>query len=136
MLDEFYLGRFVESHCPGLILTALVIEMLVSPAADYHPHFGGVLAAFVWLVVVAAAIYMASRQLARWPGCGGLPRLLEAFRGPDHSYSHPAPLAELALSCSTLWGIVERAHRVPRSPGTALAESFIAYLVIASPPWR
>jgi len=133
---ESYLVRFVKSHRSGLILTALVIEMLVSPAADYHPHFGAVLAAFVWLVIVAAANYMASRELVRWvvlplAGVWALARLLEAFAGPNHLYSHMAPLAGLALSCTILWGIFERAHRVPRRPGAALAESFIAYLVIA-----
>jgi len=135
MKDESYLARFVKSHRSGLILTALVIEMLVSPAADYHPHIGAVLAAFVWLVIVAAANYLASRELVRWvvlplAGVWAFARLLEAFAG-GHLYSHLAPLAGLALSCSILWGIFERAHRVPRSPGTALAESFIAYLVIA-----
>jgi putative flippase GtrA len=66
---ESYLARFVKSHRSGLILTTPVIEMLVSPAADYHPHIGAVLAAFIWLVIVAAANYMASRELMCWSCC-------------------------------------------------------------------
>jgi len=104
---ESYLARFVKSHRSGLILTTLVIEMLVSPAADYHPHIGAVLAAFIWLVIVAAANYMASRELMCWvvlplAGVWALARLLEAFASPDHPYSHLATLAGLALSCSIL----------------------------------
>jgi len=84
-----------------LILTALVIEMLVSPAADYHPHFDAVLAA------LRLARHRCREELHGEPatralgrgaaGMWGLARLLETFAGPDHPYSHLAPLAGLAL---------------------------------------
>lgn len=110
--------------------------MLISPVADYHPHLGAVLAGLIWLMIILAARYMAPHRLVRWvvlpiAGLWAVARLVEAFGNPDHLYSHLAPVMGLALSCALLWGILERSHRISRSPGTAIAESFIAYLVIA-----
>ena len=90
MKPESYLAGFVKSHRSGLILTALVIEMLVSPAADYHPH--------VWPSAGGLRLARnrchgelhgepATRALGR-AGAGrgvGLARLLEAFAGPGPS---------------------------------------------------
>jgi len=109
--------------------------MIISPAADYHPHLGAVLAGFIWLVIILAAVYLASHRFVRWvilplAALWALARLLEAFGNPQHLYARLAPLAGLALSCALLWGIVERGHLVLRSPRTAVAEAFIAYLLI------
>ncbi len=132
---ESRLVRFVRTYRSGLIAGALVAEMIISPAADYHPHIGAIFAAFVWLVIIMAASYLASHRFVRFvvipvAGLWALARLLEAFGNPHHLYSRMAPLAGLALSCSLLWGIFERG-RVLRTPKTALAEAFIAYLLIA-----
>lgn len=110
--------------------------MIISPAADYHPHFGAILAGLIWLVIIVSASYLASHRLVRWiilplAGVWAVARLLEAFGNPHHLYARLAPLAGLALSCALLWGIVERGQRVLRAPRTAVAEAFIAYLLIA-----
>ena len=135
-MTESRLLQFVRANRSGLIACALVAEMIVSPAADYHPHFGAVLAGLIWLVIILAACYLASHDLVRrvilpLAGLWALARLLEAFGNPQHLYSRLAPLAGLALSCALLWGIVERGQRVLRAPRTAVAEAFIAYLLIA-----
>jgi len=136
MKKEPKLIRFAKEHRSGLIVFALVAEMAISPAADYHPHFGAILAAFIWLVIILAARYMAAPRLVRWvvlpiAGLWAVARLLEAFGSPDHFYSRLAPVMGLALSCALVWGIVERTREVARTPGEAIAESFIAYLIIA-----
>ena len=132
---ESRLVQFIRTRRSGLIAGALVAEMIISPAADYHPHFGAVLAAFIWLVIITAASYLASHRFVRLAvipvaGLWALARLLEAFGNPHHLYSRLAPVAGLALSCTLLWGIFERSHRILRAPRTALAEAFIAYLLI------
>jgi len=136
MKKESELIRFLKRHRSGLIVCALVGEMVVSPAADYHPHFGAILAAFIWLVIILAARYMAARRLVRWvvlpiAALWAIARLLEAFGGPDHFYGRLAPVMGFALSCALVWGIIERTRVVPRTPIEAIAESFIAYLIIA-----
>ena len=133
---ESRLVRFIRTHRSGLIAGALVAEVIISPAADYHPHFGAVLAALILLVIVTAASYLARHRFVHLvvmpvAGLWALARLFEAFGNPHHLYSQLAPLAGLTLSCTLLWGIVERGHRVLRAPRTALAEAFIAYLLIA-----
>lgn len=128
--------EWVQRYRSELLACLLVAEMLISPVADYHPHAGAALAAFIWLVVILAARYMAARRLvlmvvlplaALWV----IARLLEAFGDPSRSYSRLAPMAGFLLSLSLLWGIVERSHASARTMRTAIAESFIAYLLIA-----
>lgn len=136
MKTQSKLLQFAQTHRSSLIACALVVEMLVSPAADYHPHLGAVLAGLIWLFIILAASYLASHDMVRrvvlpLAGVWVLTRLLEAFGNPHHFYSRLAPLAGLALSCALLWGIFERGHRVLRAPRTAVAEAFIAYLLIA-----
>jgi len=129
------LTRFLEHYRSHLLAGIFVAEMLISPAADYHPHLGGVLAGCMWLVLLVAARYMASRHMVRkvilplavlWV----IARLLEAFGDGTHLYSRVAPVTGFVLSCALLWGISERRKQV--LPGTAIAESFIAYLLIAT----
>jgi Ion channel len=136
MKKESNLIRFVQTHRSGLIVCVLVAEMVISPVADYHPHLGAVVAGSVWLLIIVAARYMAAYRLVRWvvlpiAGLWAVARLLEAFGNQGHVYSRLAPVLGLALSCTLLWGIMERAHQVRRSPGTAVAEALIAYLLIA-----
>ncbi len=128
------LHRFLQTHRSHLLAGVLIAEMLISPAADFHPYIGAVLAGSMWLVVILAARYMAGRGVVRWAilpfaGLWVVARLLEAFGNPAQFYTRLAPLMGLALSCALLWGISERRSQV--SPGTAVAESFIAYLLIA-----
>jgi len=125
---------FLETYRSHILACVLVVEMLISPAADYHPHLGALLAGSMWLVVILAARHMAGRGVVRrailpiaalWV----LARLLEAFGDQSQFYTHMAPVLGLALSCALLWGISERQKQV--SPSIAIAESFIAYLLIA-----
>jgi len=129
------LGRFLESYRSHLLAGIFVAEMLISPAVDYRPHVGALLAAGMWLVVILAVRYMAGRSLVRFAilplaAVWVAARLLEAFGDGTHFYSRMAPVAGLALSFALLWGISERRKQV--SPGEAIAESFIAYLLIAT----
>ncbi len=129
------LSRFLDTYRSHLLAGILVAEMLISPAADYHPHLGGVLAAGMWLVVIVAARYMAGKGMVRrvvlpLAALWAIARLLEAFGDEKYFYTRLAPVMGLALSCALLWGISERRKQV--SPGTAIAESFIAYLLIAT----
>jgi hypothetical protein len=137
MPNESGLIRIVRSHRSALLLCALVIEMVIAPMADYHPHRGALLTAFVWLVFIAAAGYMANRTIVLWvilpiAFLWTIARILEAFGDPRHAYTRMAPVAGLALSCTVLWGIFERARKVPRAMSDAIAESFIGYLMIAT----
>jgi Ion channel len=129
------LGHFVETYRSHLLAGVLVAEMLISPAVDYHPHLGAVLAGCMWLVVILAARYMAGKGIVRrvilpLAALWVVARLLEAFGDERHFYARLAPVMGLALSCALLWGISERRKQV--TPGTAIAESFIAYLLIAT----
>ena len=128
-------SHFLDAYRSHLLAAVFVAEMLISPAADYNPHVGGVLAGGIWLVVIVAARHMASKGIVRkvvmplallWV----IARLLEAFGDERSFYTRLAPVMGLALSCGLLWGISERRKQV--SPGTAIAESFIAYLLIAT----
>jgi len=129
------LTRFIDTYRSHLLAGIFVAEMLISPAADYHPHIGGLLAGSMWFVVILAARRMASKGMVRkvvlplavlWV----IARLLEAFGDERSFYARLAPVMGLALSCGLLWAISERRKQV--SPGTAIAESFIAYLLIAT----
>lgn len=135
-MTESHLLRYVRTHRSTLLACILVAEMLVSPAADYHPHFGAVLAAFIWIVLLLAAFYLASARMVRWvivpiAVVWVAARLLEAFGNPAYRETRVAPIAGLVLSCAVLWALIERGHRVLRTPRTAVAEAFIAYLIIA-----
>jgi hypothetical protein len=40
MEDKFSIKRFITVHRSSLLLCVLIAEMVVSPAADYHPWVG------------------------------------------------------------------------------------------------
>jgi Ion channel len=136
MKKDSHFARFMQTHYSRVLAGVLVADMAVSPVADFHPHVGALLAGLIWLVIIAAAHYMAGRRVVRWAilpiaALWAIARLLEAFASPAHFYARMAPPMGLALSCALLWGILERSTRASRSPGSAIAESFIAYLLIA-----
>lgn len=128
--------RFIKKHGSAVLALVLVVEMLVSPAVDFHPHFGALLAGLMWVVLILAARFMSPhrfviRTVYLFAGLWFVARLLEAFGNPAHLDARLAPIFGLFLACALLWGIHMRAIHVERSPGTAIAESFIAYLLIA-----
>jgi len=137
MEDKFSIKRFVTVHRSELLLCLLIAEMIASPSADYHPWAGGLLAATMLVILLAAATAMANKKSVRrvilpiavlWL----VARALEALADHRHFYARAAPLMGLALSCAILWAIFDRARTVPRSSGTAIAEAFIGYLLIAT----
>ena len=62
---------------------------------------------------------------------GSLARMLEAFAGPGHVYSHLAPAAGLGLSCAALFIIFHRFFSVSMVTRAMLAEAFVCYLILA-----
>ena len=58
-------------------------------------------------------------------------RMLEAFAGPGHIYSHLAPAAGLGFSCAALFIIFHRFFSVHMVTRAMLAEAFVCYLIIA-----
>ena len=122
--------RFVKTYRSGLLICMLVTEMLISPAADYHPRFGALLAVSVALAILAAASYMANRRIVKvvvFPiaAIWLVARLLEAFGDRQHADARVAPAAGLALSCAILWAIFDRVRSVPQTTGTTIAEAFM-----------
>lgn len=114
---------------------ALIAQIIASPAADYHPLVGGMLALFVLLFLLVGTTYMGSKRIVRLAvlpisGIWLIARLLEAFGNRMHWYTNLAPIAGFALSVSFLWAIFERFNSVPRIPRNAIAEAFISYLVL------
>jgi voltage-gated potassium channel len=127
--------RFILRHSSELLMWALIAQIIASPAADYHPLAGGILAFFVLLVLLLGTTYMGSKKIVRFvvfpiAGVWMIARLLEAFSDRTHWYTNLAPIAGLALSVSILWAIFERFNSVPRIPRNAIAEAFISYLVL------
>jgi Ion channel len=129
--------RFVRRHRSELLMWAFIGETLASPAADRNPRAGAVLAVLVFLGIAAAGSFMANKKIVRvlvipiaviWL----LARALEEFGDPRFVYAHAAPVAGLALSIATLWAIFNHFNSVPLRPRSAIAEAFIAYLIIAT----
>jgi Na+/H+-dicarboxylate symporter len=134
---KFSISQFITDHRSALLLCVLIAEMIASPAADYHPWVGGLLAATMLAILLAAAATMANKKIVRrvilpiailWL----VARVLEALADHRHFYARAAPLMGLALSSAILWAIFDRARTVPRSSGAAIAEAFIGYLLIAT----
>ena len=137
MEDESTLVGFVKAHRTGLLLCALVAEMVASPLADYHPRIGALLALLILVALLAAASFMANRRIVKavvlpvaavWI----VARLLEAFGDRQHADARLAPAAGLALSCAVLWAIFMRVRSIPQATGTTIAEAFIGYLIIGT----
>lgn len=114
----------------------IVALQLASPLADSNPHAGGVIALVVLLSLLTGATYMADRKVVRLvvtpiAGLWVVARAFEAL-GPDHHiYSHLAPIAGLALSCSLLWAILIRFDSLPLVTADVISEAFISYMIIA-----
>ena len=128
MENRFSVVGFVKAHCSALLLSVVIIEMISSPAADYHPWVGAILAATMWVILLAAASALANRKIVRrlilpiaalWL----VARALEAFGVHRHFCARAAPVMGLALSCAILWAIFDRARTTPRSSSAAIAEA-------------
>jgi hypothetical protein len=120
-----------------MIMWCLIGEMLASPAADTHPHFGAVLGIVVLATVLAGVSYVGKTNVTRFavlPAAGLwlVARSLEAFGDRRDLYTQLSPVAGLLLSCSVLWAIFDHFSSVPEVPRSAIAEAFIGYLVIAT----
>jgi len=123
-------------HRSELLMWMLILEMLASPAADYHPHIGAALAVVSLLSLIAGVTFLADKRVVRLvvlpiAGLWFVARGLEAFGDSRHAYAHLAPVVGLGLSCTILWAIFDHLNSVPRFPRSAIAEAFISYLVIA-----
>jgi len=123
-------------HRSELLMWILILEMLASPAADYHPLIGAALAVVVFLSLIAGVTFLADKQIVRVAvlpiaGLWFVARALEAFGDSRYMYAHLAPVVGLGLSCTILWAIFDHLNSVPRVPRSAIAEAFISYLVIA-----
>jgi hypothetical protein len=95
-----------------------------------------VLALILSVTLVVGTSYQVNRKvayLALAPFCllWLAARMLEAFAGPGHLYSHMAPVAGLGLSCAALFIIFHRFFSVSMVTRAMLAEAFVCYLIIA-----
>jgi hypothetical protein len=120
-----------------IIMWCLIGEMLASPAADTHPHFGAVLGILVLATLLAGVSYVGKTNVTRFavlPAAGVwlVARAFEAFGERRHLYAQLSPFAGLLLSCSILWAIFDHFNSVPEIPRSAIAEAFIGYLVIST----
>ncbi len=128
---------FIARHGVQLLMWALVVEMLASPLADTHPRAGAVLGLCVLLMVLVGIGRMANRTIVRrtvFPiaALWMITRIFEAFGNRHDFYANLSPLVGLVLSCSILWAIFDYFNSGSRTPGNAIAEAFISYLVIAT----
>lgn len=129
--------NFWDKHRIELIMWVLILEMLASPYADYHRHVGAVLGLIVLCTLIVGIRTVGNMHVIRYavlPAAGVwmVARAFEAFGDSQHFYAQLAPVAGLALSCSILWAIFHHFNSVPEVPRSAIAEAFIAYLVIAT----
>ena len=127
---------WTKRHRPELLSVAFVTQILASPLADHDPHAGAVLALILFATLAVGTSYQVNRKvayLALGPFCllWFAARMLEAFAGPGHIYSHLAPAAGLGLSCAALFIIFHRFFSVSMVTRSMLAEAFVCYLIIA-----
>jgi Ion channel len=127
---------WTKRHRPELISVAFIAQIMVSPLADRDPHVGAVLALILVATLTIGASYQVNRKVAYLtlgPFCllWLVARMLEAFAGPGHGYSHLAPAAGLGLSCAALFIIFHRFFSVSMVTRAMLAEAFVCYLIIA-----
>jgi voltage-gated potassium channel len=127
---------FVIKRRSELLTCAFMAQMLASPLADKHRHLGELLALVLVVLIFAGASYMANRRILRVAavpvaGLWLVARTLEAFGDGQHFYTHLAPVAGFALSCTILWAILDRFDRVPYVTSSVIAEAFTSYLIIA-----
>jgi hypothetical protein len=127
---------WTKRHRAELISVAFVVQILASPLADRDPHAGAVLALILLATLAIGTSYQVNRKvayLALTPFCllWLVARMLEAFAGPGHIYSHLAPAAGLGFSCAALFIIFHRFFSVHMVTRAMLAEAFVCYLIIA-----
>jgi Ion channel len=127
---------WMKRYRPELIAVAFVVQILASPLADRDPHVGAVLALLLLATFIVGTSYHVNRKvayLALAPFClvWLVARMLEAFAGPGHIYSHLAPAAGLGFSCAALCIIFHRFFSVNMVTRAMLAEAFVCYLIIA-----
>ena len=127
---------WAKRHRAELISVAFVVQILASPLADRDPHAGAVLALILLATLAIGTSYQVNRKvayLALTPFCllWLVARMLEAFAGPGHIYSHLAPAAGLGFSCAALFIIFHRFFSVHMVTRAMLAEAFVCYLIIA-----
>jgi hypothetical protein len=127
---------WIKHHRAVLLAVAFIAQILASPLADRDPHAGAVLALILVATLVVGTSYQVNRKVAYLvlaPFCllWFVVRMLEAFSGPGHIYSHLAPAAGLGLSCAALFIIFHRFFSVNMVTRAMLAEAFVCYLIIA-----
>ncbi len=130
------LVAWTKRHRAELLGVAFVAQILASPLADDDPHAGAVLALILLAILMMGVSYQVNRKVAYLtlaPFCllWFLARMLEAFAGPGHVYSHLAPAAGLGLSCAALFIIFHRFFSVSMVTRAMLAEAFVCYLILA-----
>lgn len=126
----------IRTYRSEILLATLVAAMLASPLLDRHPRIGGAVALVQLLLLLVGASYLANQKILRRvilpTGILWLcTRLLEAFGGISHDYSHLSPLAGLLLSCAILWGFLRRFGSIAKVNRSIIAEAIICYLLIA-----
>lgn len=130
-------SSFFARHRIQILMCALVAEMLASPLADTHPRVGALFGLAVLLMVLAGVGHMANRRIVRQivlpvAGLWIITRLVEAFCKRCEAYANLSPVVGLVFSCSILWAILDHFRSDSRGPRGAIAEAFIAYLIIAT----
>ncbi len=112
-LEDHRIVAWIKRHRSVLLAIAFIAQILASPLADRDPHAGAVLALILLAILIVGISYQVNRKVAYRalaPFCllWFVARMLEAFAGPDHIYSHLAPAAGLGLSCAALFIIFHR----------------------------
>lgn len=130
-------SRFFAQHGIQILMCALVAEMLASPLADSHPRVGALFGLAVLLMVLAGVGFIANRRIVRRivlpvAGLWIITRLVEAFCNRCEAYANLSPVVGLVFSCSILWAMLDHFRSDSRGPRGAIAEAFIAYLIIAT----
>jgi hypothetical protein len=130
-------SRFFSRHRIQILVWALVVEMLASPLADTHPRVGSLLGFAVLLMVLGGLSEIAAGTFIRRivlpiAGIWMTTRMIEAFCDRTKLYANLSPIVGFVFSCSILWAIFDHFHSRSRNLRTAIAETFIGYLVIAT----
>ena len=84
---------WIKRHRAVLLAIAFIAQILASPLADRDPHAGAILALILLATLVVGTSYQVNRKVAYpvlLPFCflWLVARMLEAFSGPGHIYSH------------------------------------------------
>jgi len=131
------LSRFFARRRIQILMCALVAEMLASPLADTNPRVGALFGLAVLLMVLAGVGHIANRRIVRHivlpvAGLWMITILVEAFCNRCEAYANLSPVVGLVFSCSILWAILDHFRSDSPGPRGAIAEAFIAYLILAT----